>query len=292
MGNVLTRARRTLVGGRFLLPFLAGALACGGSARAPAPAAQATSDGRGAPAGSAGQPAKGDAGQPTAVVFKNVKVFDGKSDELTGSTSVLVVGNRIGKIGGDLPVPAQATVIDGDGRTLMPGLIDAHWHAMLVRPTATEALAWDVGYANLVAGAEARRYAAARVHHGARHGRARLRTEARHRRGRRRRPPHLSVGRHDHRDERPRRLSPAVRAAPHPREPADAHGTDRRQHDRRQSGRGTRARARAADAGREPDQADGRRRRRVAAQPPRRDARSPSPSCAPPWRLPRTGAPT
>jgi imidazolonepropionase-like amidohydrolase len=37
----------------------------------------------------------------------------------------------------------------------MPGLIDAHWHAMLVRPTPAEALTWDVGYANLVAGAEA-----------------------------------------------------------------------------------------------------------------------------------------
>src|SRR5262249_15420698 len=33
--------------------------------------------------------------------------------------------------------------------------IDAHWHAMLVRPTPAEALTWDVGYANLVAGAEA-----------------------------------------------------------------------------------------------------------------------------------------
>jgi imidazolonepropionase-like amidohydrolase len=37
----------------------------------------------------------------------------------------------------------------------MPGLIDAHWHAMLVRPTPAEAVTWDVGYANLVAGAEA-----------------------------------------------------------------------------------------------------------------------------------------
>jgi imidazolonepropionase-like amidohydrolase len=89
-------------------------------------------------------------------VFENVKVFDGKSDKLTESTSVLVVGNRIEKIGDALAVPANATVINGNGRTLMPGLIDAHWHSMLVRPTPAEALAWDVGYANLVASAEAR----------------------------------------------------------------------------------------------------------------------------------------
>src|SRR5215472_6491300 len=99
--------------------------------------------------------AKIDAKQPSATLFKNVKVFDGKSDKLTTNTSVLVVGNKIEKIGGDIAAPEKATVIDAGGRTLMPGLIDAHWHAMLVRPTPTEALTWDVGYANLVAGTEA-----------------------------------------------------------------------------------------------------------------------------------------
>jgi imidazolonepropionase-like amidohydrolase len=93
--------------------------------------------------------------RPTATLFKNVKVFDGKSDKLTASTSVLVVGNKIERIGGDFAAPEKATVIDGGGRTLMPGLIDAHWHAMFVRPTPADALTSDVGYVNLVAGAEA-----------------------------------------------------------------------------------------------------------------------------------------
>jgi imidazolonepropionase-like amidohydrolase len=101
-------------------------------------------------------PPRRDGGQDSAVVFKNVRVFDGKSDALTGNTTVLILGNRIAKIGRTLSVPPNATVLDGNGRTLMPGLIDAHWHAMLVRPAPAEALAWDVGYANLVAGAEAR----------------------------------------------------------------------------------------------------------------------------------------
>src|SRR5262249_35020029 len=43
----------------------------------------------------------------------------------------------------------------GGGRTLMPGLIDAHWHTMLVRPTPAALLTGDIGYLNLVAGAEA-----------------------------------------------------------------------------------------------------------------------------------------
>lgn len=88
-------------------------------------------------------------------LFKNVKVFDGKSNTLTATTSVLVSGNKIEKIGAGIAAPEKAIVIDAGGRTLMPGLIDAHWHAMLVRPTPEEALAWDVGYANLVAGEEA-----------------------------------------------------------------------------------------------------------------------------------------
>jgi len=99
--------------------------------------------------------AQSDTTQTTATLFRNVKVFDGRSERLSPSTSVLVVGNRIAKIGADIAPPARATVIDGGGRTLMPGLIDAHWHAMLVRPTPAEALAWDVGYANLAAGEEA-----------------------------------------------------------------------------------------------------------------------------------------
>ena len=36
----------------------------------------------------------------------------------------------------------------------MPGLIDNHWHAMLIRVTPAESMG-DVGYNNLVAGAEA-----------------------------------------------------------------------------------------------------------------------------------------
>jgi imidazolonepropionase-like amidohydrolase len=99
--------------------------------------------------------AKHDAKQPNATLFKNARVFDGKSNHLSTSTSVLVVGNKIEKIGRDIVAPEKATLIDAGGRTLMPGLIDAHWHAMLVRPTPAEALTWDVGYANLVAGAEA-----------------------------------------------------------------------------------------------------------------------------------------
>lgn len=96
---------------------------------------------------------------PTAILFENVRIFDGKSDALSASMNVLVRGNTIEKISkaaiqtdGD---PA-AKVISGGGRTLMPGLIDAHWHTMLVRPTPAALLIDDIGYLNLVAGDEAK----------------------------------------------------------------------------------------------------------------------------------------
>jgi imidazolonepropionase-like amidohydrolase len=95
---------------------------------------------------------------PALTLFENVRIFDGKSDTLSTSANVLVRGNTIEKISKD-PIPvkgnASAKIIAGGGRTLMPGLIDAHWHAMLVRPTPASLLADDVGYLNLVAGAEA-----------------------------------------------------------------------------------------------------------------------------------------
>lgn len=93
---------------------------------------------------------------PDEVLFRNVRVFDGKADRLTAATSVLVRGNRIAAIGPTDSASPGATVVDGEGRTLMPGLIDAHWHVMLVRPTPEQAIYGDLGFTNLLAGVEAR----------------------------------------------------------------------------------------------------------------------------------------
>jgi imidazolonepropionase-like amidohydrolase len=94
----------------------------------------------------------------TGVLFENVRVFNGTSASLSGPSNVLVAGNVIRTIS-SAPIadPAGMTVlrIRGNGRTLMPGLIDMHWHTMLVRPTPAALLAGDIGHLNLVAGAEA-----------------------------------------------------------------------------------------------------------------------------------------
>ena len=92
--------------------------------------------------------------QSLAVLFQNVRIFDGKNVALSPPSNVLVRSNRIERIS-IAAIAADAQVINGGGRVLMPGMIDAHWHAMLVRPTPAAALAGDVGYTNLLAAAEA-----------------------------------------------------------------------------------------------------------------------------------------
>lgn len=93
--------------------------------------------------------------QPAPALFQNVRVFDGKSDRLGAATSVLIESGKIAKIAPSISAPEGALVIAGEGRTLMPGLSDMHWHAMLVRPTPVQLMTSDIGYTNLLAGAEA-----------------------------------------------------------------------------------------------------------------------------------------
>ena len=82
-------------------------------------------------------------------LFSNVRIFDGKSDKLSAPSNVLVRGNVIEKISDKL-IPtdrrADTVLIDGGGRTLMPGLIDNHWHTMMARPSVAQLLNGDVGH--------------------------------------------------------------------------------------------------------------------------------------------------
>ena len=64
---------------------------------------------------------------PVRTLFTNVNVFDGFADELAMNTDVLVEGNHIIEVGEGLSAEG-ATVIDGEGRTMTPGLIDMHTH--------------------------------------------------------------------------------------------------------------------------------------------------------------------
>lgn len=90
-----------------------------------------------------------DAGRPLLLV--NLRLFNGTDLTLREDVDVLVQDGRIA----DLPArgqgPEDAEVIDCGGRAVIPGLIDAHWHATLVGVTELTALTADIGYVHLVA---------------------------------------------------------------------------------------------------------------------------------------------
>ncbi len=90
--------------------------------------------------------------QQTGVLFTNANVFDGENHNLHEGTNVLVVGNKIHTITSDeieIPDDVNVTRIDADGRTLMPGLIDAHAHASLMSMPMQAAMISDPAYIHI-----------------------------------------------------------------------------------------------------------------------------------------------
>jgi imidazolonepropionase-like amidohydrolase len=103
------------------------------------------------PAGEAAQPAE------TVTLFQNVRILDSKNGVLSAPSHVLVRGDTIERISTRaITVEGERTIIDAGGRTLMPGLIDAHFHTALAAIPRHIAHYGDIGYLNLLAGKEAR----------------------------------------------------------------------------------------------------------------------------------------
>lgn len=83
---------------------------------------------------------------PAQTLFTNVHVFDGMNEERIENASVLVEGKLIKKVSKSSIEAPGATIIDGGGRTLMPGLIDSHVHLYLTMPqgrVGMESARWD-----------------------------------------------------------------------------------------------------------------------------------------------------
>ena len=77
-------------------------------------------------AGSAQQPQPSQA-RPASFLVRNARVFDG--ERMHENTSVLVRNGLIAAVGASLQAETGMMVVDGTGKTLLPGLIDAHTHA-------------------------------------------------------------------------------------------------------------------------------------------------------------------
>src|SRR5690348_7943504 len=65
---------------------------------------------------------------PPSILIEHVRVFDGRT--AIPPTDVFVENGRIAAVGGRLTVPQGVRRIDGSGKTLLPGFIDAHTHTL------------------------------------------------------------------------------------------------------------------------------------------------------------------
>jgi len=74
------------------------------------------------------------------IVVKKVDVFDGLSSEIKENQHVVIEGKIIREVSPSSVNLSGATEISGEGKTLMPGLIDAHYHACLVQVKGFDAI--------------------------------------------------------------------------------------------------------------------------------------------------------
>jgi imidazolonepropionase-like amidohydrolase len=94
----------------------------------------------------------------STTLFRNVRIFDGRSNTLSAPSDVLVKDGTIGRISTH-PISADANagvrIIAADGRVLMPGLIDAHWHAFMAATPQLVLMTADPNYLQLLAARQA-----------------------------------------------------------------------------------------------------------------------------------------
>jgi len=94
-------------------------------------------------------------GAPRPILLTNLRLFDGTTLQMQEGVDILVEGDRITGLPPRGQGPEAARVVDCGGRAVIPGLIDAHWHATMCAISETAALTADPAYIHLVAASAA-----------------------------------------------------------------------------------------------------------------------------------------
>src|ERR1700681_1922643 len=89
-------------------------------------------------------------------LFQNVRIFDGRRNPLPAPDNCLGKGGTIERISASpIAVDANVRTIAAGGRVLMPGLIDAHWHAIMAATPQMVLMTADPNYLQLLAARQA-----------------------------------------------------------------------------------------------------------------------------------------
>jgi len=89
------------------------------------------------------------------LLLVNLRLFDGQALSLRDDVDLLIEDGRIAALVERGQGPAEAERLDCGGRAVIPGLIDAHWHATLAAVSMQTALTADIAYVHLLAAREA-----------------------------------------------------------------------------------------------------------------------------------------
>lgn len=87
------------------------------------------------------------------IAIVGARIATMRGDEVISEGVIVVDGNRIAAIGklGEVAIPADAKQMDGRGKTVIPGLIDAHWHGGMAESEIIPQQSW-INYASLAFG--------------------------------------------------------------------------------------------------------------------------------------------
>jgi len=86
-----------------------------------------------------------------ALALTHARIITMKGDEVIEDGTIVIDGNRIAAVGKNVAIPAGAKTIDAAGKTIMPGIVDVHWHGSMGSDDLIPQQSW-VDYATLAFG--------------------------------------------------------------------------------------------------------------------------------------------
>jgi imidazolonepropionase-like amidohydrolase/Tol biopolymer transport system component len=85
------------------------------------------------------------------IAITNARIITMKGDEVIENGTIVIENNKIIAVGAKIVVPSDAKIIDGKGKTIMPGIVDVHAHLRASYDGVSPQQDWSY-YANLAFG--------------------------------------------------------------------------------------------------------------------------------------------